>query len=116
MAVRQIEKMEFSRIYPLYVQKAQRKNRTQQEVNEIITWLCGYDEQGILKCIEEGVDLEAFFNNAPDFNEKSSLIKGSICGIKVENIEDKLIQKIRYLDKLIDELSKGKSMEKILRK
>lgn len=111
-----IYKMEFSRVYPMYVQKAERKNRLKAEVDEIICWLTGYDLDSLNKQIEANVDMETFFNNSPQFNENSSLIKGVVCGVRVEEIEDPLMQKIRYLDKLIDELAKGKSMDKILRK
>ncbi len=107
--------MKFSKVYPLLVQKAERKNRTKQEVDEIIYWLTGYDENGLILQLQNNVDYETFFNQAPFFNPKSSLIKGTICGIKVESIENPLMQKIRYLDKLIDELAKGKAMGKILR-
>ena len=107
--------MKFASLYPLYVQKAERKNRTKQEVDQIICWLTGYDPAGLEKQIEQGNDLETFFSQAPAFNPKCSLITGVVCGIRVEEIEDPLMQKIRYLDKLIDELAKGKSMEKILR-
>ncbi len=106
----------FSKIYPLYVQKAERKNRTKEEVDQIICWLTGYDQTGLNQQIEQGNDLETFFAHAPAIHPNSSLIKGVVCGVRVEEIDDPLMQKIRYLDKLIDELAKGKSMEKILRK
>ena len=96
--------------------QAERKKRTKQEVNEIIYWLTGYDEKNLVEQLQSDVDYETFFNNAPCINPNCSLIKGKICGIAVETIEDPLIQKARYLDKLIDELAKGKPMEKILRK
>jgi hypothetical protein len=108
--------MKFARVYPLYVQKAERKNRTKEEVDQIIYWLTGYDQAGLQQQIEEGNNFETFFAQAPLINPNSSLIKGVVCGIRVEEIEDPLMQKIRYLDKLIDELAKGKAMEKILRK
>ncbi|HEX5138860.1 MAG TPA: DUF2200 domain-containing protein [Planctomycetota bacterium] len=107
--------MKFSKIYPLYVQKAERKNRTKEEVDRIICWLTGYDQEGLRGRIEQECDLEAFFAEAPAIHPKSSLIKGVVCGVRVEEIEDPLMRNVRYLDKLIDELAKGKAMEKILR-
>jgi hypothetical protein len=105
----------FASVYPLYVQKAERKNRTKQEVDRIICWLTGYDEAGLLRQIEQKHDFETFFAEAPAIHPNRSLIKGVVCGVRVEEIDDPLMQKIRYLDKLIDELAKGKAMEKILR-
>jgi hypothetical protein len=105
----------FAKVYPLYVQKAERKNRTKEEVDQIICWLTGYNQAGLQQQIEQENDLETFFAQAPAIHPNSSLIKGVVCGIRVEEIEDPLMQKIRYLDKLIDELAKGKAMEKILR-
>ena len=105
----------FASVYPLYVQKAERKNRTKEEVDRIICWLTGYDQAGLQRQIEQRNDLETFFAQAPAIHPNSSHIKGVVCGIRVEEIEDPLMQKIRYLDKLIDELAKGKAMEKILR-
>lgn len=107
--------MEFAKVYPLYVQKAERKNRTKDEVDQIIRWLTGYDEAELQRQIEQGNDFESFFEQAPALHPNSSLITGVVCGVRVEEIEDPLMQKIRYLDKLIDELAKGKAMEKILR-
>lgn len=107
--------MPFAKVYPLYVQKAQRKSRTQEEVDRIICWLTGYDPAGLRQQIERQNDLEAFFAQAPALHPNSALITGVVCGVRVEAIEDPLMQKIRYLDKLIDELAKGKPMEKILR-
>jgi hypothetical protein len=107
--------MKFSRVYPLYVQKAERKNRTKDEVDQIICWLTGYDQAGLHQHIEQENDFETFFEQAPALHPNSSLIRGVVCGIRVEAIEDSRMQKIRYLDKLIDELAQGKSMEKILR-
>ncbi|MGV0029114.1 DUF2200 domain-containing protein [Phormidesmis priestleyi] len=106
----------FARVYPLYVQKAERKNRTQEEVNQIICWLTGYNQAGLQQQIEQENDFETFFAQAPAIHPSSSLIKGVVCGVRVEEIQDPLMQKIRYLDKLIDELVKGKVMEKILRR
>lgn len=108
-------RMKFANIYPLYVQKAERKNRTKEEVNQIIIWLTGYNQEELEQQIKEENDFEAFFALAPSINPNSSLIKGVVCGVRVEEIEDPLMQKIRYLDKLIDELAKGKAVEKILR-
>lgn len=108
--------MSFSKIYPLYIQKAEKKGRTKEEVNEIIFWLTGYDEHSLQQQIVKEVDLETFFKQAPHIHPNASLIKGVICGYRVEEIEDDLMRQIRYLDKLIDELAKGKTMEKILRK
>ena len=107
--------MEFATVYPLYVQKAEKKNRTQAEDNEIICWLTGYDATESHTLINNGTDFQTFFNNAPQIHPNASLIKGVVCGIRVEDVEHPLMQKIRFLDKLIDELARGKSMEKILR-
>jgi len=106
---------EFSKVYPLYVQKAERKNRTKDEVDQIICWLTGYNQAGLKKQIEQQNDFETFFAQAPAIHPNGSLIKGVVCGVRVEEVDDPLMQKIRYLDKLIDELTKGKAMEKILR-
>jgi len=111
----QIFAMKFADVYPLYIQKAERKNRTKEEVDQIICWLTGYNQAGLQRQIKQGNDFETFFAQAPAMNPNSSLIKGVVCGVRVEEIEDPLMQKIRYLDKLIDELAKGKAMEKILR-
>lgn len=111
-----VYKMSFAGVYPLYIQKAERKGRTKAEVDEIIFWLTGYNEKTLQKHIDRKTDFETFFARAPQINPNASKITGVICGYRVEEIEDKLMQKIRYLDKLIDELAKGKSMEKILRK
>lgn len=105
----------FSAVYPLYIQKAERKNRTKEEVDQIICWLTGYDQAGLAQQIRDENDFETFFAQAPAIHPNSALIKGVVCGVRVEEIEDARMQKIRYLDKLIDELSKGKPMEKILR-
>lgn len=106
----------FSSVYPLYISKAENKGRTKQEVNEIIYWLTGYDEKSLKDAINSGVNLEHFFIHAPKPNVSRSLIKGVICGVRLEEIEDNITREIRYLDKLIDELAKGRPMEKILRK
>lgn len=108
--------LKFAKVYPLYVAKAESKNRTREEVDQIICWLTGYDQAGLRQQIEEENDIETFFARAPAIHPNSRLIKGVVCGVRVEEIEDPLMQKIRYLDKLIDELAKGKKMEKILRK
>lgn len=105
----------FSKVYPLYVQKAERKNRKREEVDQVICWLTGYDQAGLRRQIEQENDFETFFSQAPAMHPNSSLIKGVVCGVRVEEIEDPLMKKIRYLDKLVDELAKGKTMEKILR-
>lgn len=111
-----IFKMSFSTIYPLYIQKAGKKGRTKQEVDEIIFWLTGYNESSLQGQIQKEVDMETFFKEAPQMNPNASLIKGVICGYRVEEIENELMRQIRCLDKLIDELAKGKAMEKILRR
>ena len=116
MAKHGVFAIKFAKVYPLYVQKAERKNRTREEVDRIICWLTGYEPAGLRKQIEEECDLETFFAEAPRIHPNSALIKGTVCGIRIEDIEDPLMRKIRYLDKLIDELAKGKAMEKILRK
>lgn len=107
--------IKFAKVYPLYVQKAERKNRTKEEVDRVICWLTGYSQAQLQQEIERGSDLKTFFARAPAIHPHSSLIKGVVCGVRVEDIEDPLMQKIRYMDKLIDELAKGKTMEKILR-
>ena len=116
MAGHPIFTMSFAKVYPLLVQKAERKGRTLAEVNEIICWLTGYDAEGLKAQIEKGVDISTFYTEAPCMNPNRDLIKGVVCGIRVENVEDPLMKKIRQLDKLVDELAKGKEMEKILRK
>jgi hypothetical protein len=108
--------LHFASVYPLYIKKAEAKRRTKEDVDTIIFWLTGYDKQTLQKQIVKKSDLETFFTEAPQINPNASKITGVICGYRVEEIEDKLMQKIRYLDKLIDELAKGKAMEKILRK
>lgn len=111
-----VYKMSFAGVYPHYIAKAEKKGRTKEEVDEIIFWLTGYNENDLKRILEDKTNFEDFYNNAPHFNPNASLITGVICGYRVENIEEPLMQKLRYLDKLIDELAKGKSMEKILRK
>lgn len=111
-----IFKMPFSGIYPLYIQKVERKGRTREEVDTVICWLTGYDPESLQQQIDLKTDLETFFARAPLINPHASKITGVVCGYRVEEIEDPLMQKIRYLDKLIDELAKGKAMEKILRR
>ena len=108
--------LQFAGVYPHYVKKAETKGRTKEELDEILRWLTGYTQNGLEKVIDHGVDLQTFFAKAPKFNLNASLIKGVVCGIRVEDIEDPLMQKIRYMDKLIDELAKGKKMDQILRK
>lgn len=111
-----IFRMNFSSVYPLYVAKVERKGRTEEELREVIHWLTGYHEQSLQTVLEGAVDVRAFFGDAPQMNPNRELIKGVVCGVRVENIENPLMREIRYLDKLVDELAKGKSMEKILRK
>jgi len=111
-----VYKMSFASVYPHYINKAEKKGRTKEEVDEIIFWLTGYDKKTLQKHIDKKTDFETFFGQAPQLNPNVSKITGVICGYRVEEIEDKLMQKVRYLDKLIDELAKGKTMEKILRK
>ena len=105
----------FSSVYPLYIQKAEKKGRTKAEVDTLICWLTGYDEQGLHAQIEKGSDFETFFAQTPRINPNAHKITGVVCGVRVEEIEDPLMQKIRWLDKLVDELAKGKAMEIILR-
>lgn len=105
----------FAKVYPMYVQKAQRKNRTKEEVDQVIRWLTGYDQKGLEQQIERQSDFQTFFQQAPALHPNTALIKGVVCGVRVEEIDDPLMQKIRWLDKLIDELAKGKPMEKVLR-
>ncbi len=116
MAGHKIYSMAFSSVYPHYITKAEKKGRTKEEVDEIIRWLTGYSQDELERQIENKTDFENFFDKAPDMNPSRELIKGVICGVRVEEIEEPLMQEIRYMDKLIDELAKGKKMEKILRK
>lgn len=115
MPKKDITQMYFNEIYPLYVRKVERKGHAQAEVDQIITWLTGYNSDALKNILEDKITLKDFFNQAPNFNNQAKLITGTICGIKVETITDPLVQKIRYLDKLIDELAHNKEMKKILR-
>ncbi|HVS91316.1 MAG TPA: DUF2200 domain-containing protein [Mucilaginibacter sp.] len=111
-----VYRMSFASVYPLYVNKAEKKGRTRAELDDIITWLTGYDEQALQRILTDKTDFETFFAKAPALNPNVSKITGVICGYRVEDIEDPVMQKVRYLDKLVDELAKGRPMEKILRK
>ncbi len=115
MSAHPIFAMPFAKVYPMYVKKAERKSRSKEEVDQIIFWLTGYDQGGLAQQLEQQSSFEAFFAQAPAMHPNCVLIKGVVCGVRVEDVEDPLMQKIRQLDKLIDELAKGKSMEKILR-
>jgi hypothetical protein len=108
-------KMSFASLYPLYVQKAEKKGRSKKEVDEVICWLTGYSRQALAKQIKEKKDLESFFSEAPALHPNAGQITGTICGVKIQEIEHPLMRKIRYMDKLVDELAKGRPMEKILR-
>lgn len=110
-----IYKMSFASVYPHYIQKVEKKGRTREELDTVIFWVTGYDKKSLQQVIEQKTDFETFFAKAPQINPNVSKITGVICGYRVEDIEDKLMQQIRYLDKLVDELAKGKTMEKILR-
>ncbi|MBA2540591.1 MAG: DUF2200 domain-containing protein [Deltaproteobacteria bacterium] len=107
--------MSFASIYPLYIQKAEKKGRTKAEVDEVIFWLTGHSAKSLQKVIDAKTDLETFLTEAPRFHPNASLIKGVICGVRIEDLEDETMRKIRYLDKLVDELAQGKAMDKILR-
>ncbi|MFS8540612.1 MAG: DUF2200 domain-containing protein [Tissierellales bacterium] len=111
-----IYKMSFAKVYPHYVAKAEKKGRTKEEVDEIIRWLTGYSQEELEAQLEKQTDFETFFTEAPQLNSSRFLIKGMVCGVRVEDIEEPIMREIRYLDKLIDELAKGKPMDKILRK
>lgn len=108
-------KMPFASVYPLYVQKVEKKGRTQQELDRVITWLTGYSPEHLQRQIDSGVDFETFFAQAPAFHPNAALIKGVVCGVRVEDVADPLMRQIRQLDKLVDELAKGKALEKVLR-
>jgi hypothetical protein len=110
-----VYRMTFASVYPLYVKKAEKKGRTRAEVDTVIRWLTGYTAAGLKKQIDRQVDFETFFKEAPAFNPNATKITGMICGYRIEEIEDKLMRKVRYLDKLVDEVAKGRAMEKILR-
>ncbi len=110
-----ISTMKFSSVYPLYVAKAERKNRSKEEVDQVICWLTGYDQSGLQQQIGQESDFETFFAQAPEIHPNSALIKGVICGVRVEDIENPLVQKVRFLDKLIDELAKGKAINQVMR-
>ena len=116
MSAHRIFAMPFASVYPAYVNKAVKKGRTQEEVDQIICWLTGYDSPGLKRQLDAKTDIQTFFAQAPALNPNRSLITGVVCGVRVEEVEDPLMQQIRQLDKLIDELAKGKAMEKILRK
>ncbi|WP_139905584.1 DUF2200 domain-containing protein [Clostridium thermarum] len=116
MAKRSINKMSVASVYPFYIAKAEKKGRTKAEVDEIIRWLTGYIQEELESQLEKQTDFETFFADAPQLNPSRALIKGIICGVRVEDIEDPTMREARYLDKLIDELAKGKAMDKILRK
>jgi hypothetical protein len=107
--------MAFAKVYPLYVQKVEKKGRTKAELDTVIQWLTGYDDEGLARQIASGASFEAFFADAPSLNPNRTLITGVVCGVRVEHVEEPLMQLIRYLDKLVDELAKGKALEKVLR-
>ena len=115
MKAQKIFEMPFAAVYPAYVKKAERRGRTKQEVDSVICWLTGYDQVGLMRQIKEKVDIQTFFAQAPAMHPKCSLITGVICGVRVEEVDDPLMRKIRQLDKLVDELAKGRAMDKIFR-
>ena len=116
MSSQRLFKTAFSAIYPLYLNKLQRKGRTQQELDQVITWLTGHSAEALRQRLQDGSDLQSFFEQAPAPNPNSGLITGLVCGVRVEDVQDPLMRKIRCLDKLVDELAKGKAMEKVLRR
>ena len=116
MRLEKVFAIKFASLYPLYVKKAESKQRTQEDVDRVLCWLTGYSPQGLQQQVASDNDLEAFFAQSPAFNPDAALIKGVVCGVRVEDVQPPLMQKIRYMDKLIDELAKGKAMEKILRR
>lgn len=113
--LQRVYKMKVSGVYPHYVEKARKKGRTQAEVDQVIRWLTGYTQPQLTRALEKGVDFETFFADAPALHPNRTQITGVICGVRIEDIEDPLMQKVRYLDKLVDELAKGRPMEKVLR-
>jgi hypothetical protein len=115
MTQHRIYRMKFSGVYPMYVQKAEKKGRTKAEVDEVIRWLTGYTQEGLEEQIERQTNFETFFAEAPAYNPNAELIRGVVCGVRVEEVEEPLMRKARHLDKLVDELAKGKAMERILR-
>jgi hypothetical protein len=115
MQYEKIFAMPFARVYPLYVKKAERKGRTKKEVDTVIRWLTGYDAQALRACIQKGVDFETFFKKAPEIHPLASTVTGTVCGVRIEEIDSDLMRHIRILDKLVDEIAKGRKMEKILR-
>jgi len=116
MTTHRIYKMSFASVYPLYVAKAEKKGRTKIEVDEIIRWLTGYNQKALETHLKKGTDFETFFTQAANMNPSRTLIKGVVCGVRVEDVQEPTMREIRYLDKLVDELAKGKTMERILRK
>jgi len=116
MPAREIARLLFTSVYPLYVQKAERKGRTKEEVDTIICWLTGYTREQVARLTTFNIDFQTFFDQAPAIHPDSSQIRGVVCGIRIEDIQDPLTQKIRYLDKLIDELARGKALDRILRR
>ncbi len=115
MDLQRVFKMTFAGVYPLYVQKVERKGRKKEELDEVICWLTGYGPRALSEQVKRNTDLETFFREAPEFHPNANKITGIICGVRIEEIEDPLMRKIRYMDKLVDELAKGRPMEKILR-
>ena len=115
MSYHRVYKMLFAKVYPLLLDKVERKDRTKEELDEIICWLTGYDSAGLQRLIDEEKDMETFINEAPALNPKRKLIKGVVCGVRVEEVKEPLMQELRYMDKMIEELARGRAMEKILR-
>ena len=114
MSYHRVYKMLFAKLYPLLLDKVERKDRTKAELDEIICWLTGYDPAGLQRLIDEEKDMEAFINEAPALNPKRKLIKGVVCGVRVEEVKEPLMRELRYMDKMIEELARGRAMEKIL--